>query len=295
MSFRGTAIALIGAVGLASIGPVQAQNQRVEQEDLLITDPTVAERGAWLVGASVEGWYLKLPYPAPPIYPTSPALPFNTYGDGSMSGGQYGGSVQVGYDNFWLQAKYLTGSWTGHETFTNNFKTDLKPQADAIEIILRYAFRDTKILGITPFILALYEHTKIDASRDLTSPAGARYIYTGSDQLRWVDTINTFGIGLGGLVEITDKVGFRFDGVLGRSKETERYSGFLPAYQSLANGEGTGWGGISHLSLYYRITDELTVQVGGKYAALNLTKYSGPAWDWVWGGAYVSLGWIRRF
>src|SRR5262245_63242529 len=34
---------------------------RVIEQDLLVTDPTVAARQRWLVGVGVEGWYTVLP------------------------------------------------------------------------------------------------------------------------------------------------------------------------------------------------------------------------------------------
>ncbi len=58
---------------------------------------------------------------------------------------------------------------------------------------------------------------------------------------------------------------------------------------------GTGIAGLSHLTLYYTILPEVTVQVGAKAAAIVMSNYrtTGLATGGI--GGYLSVGYIHQF
>jgi hypothetical protein len=79
---------------------------RVIEQDLFVTDPTVAARQHWLIGVGGEGWLTAFPE-----WPYVDVLS-NTLKTTTTYFHNFGGNVTIGYDDFWVQFNYRTGKGT---------------------------------------------------------------------------------------------------------------------------------------------------------------------------------------
>lgn len=95
----------------------EAEGKRVIEEQITLKDPTVAEPKKWLIGGSLEYWYISGPYDT-----------YNAAGkqvtSGNINGGMPGGNITIGYDKFTLQYSYRPGEFDIDSTYLGiNVKT----------------------------------------------------------------------------------------------------------------------------------------------------------------------------
>jgi hypothetical protein len=270
-------LAAVTALGGTCVGgPVYAQ-ARIQEENLVYTDPTMALPGRWTVGANAELW--------------GGITPWVRTQDSTQQwkGWQAGGSLSVGYDAFQLQLTGLSGSATGTSSMSNGATVHTHSGITEIEILGRYVFPSAQFWGITPYVLGGYDFVQVPQSDAVFG--NFFYPATGSSQRKLTNTFNTLFIGVGGLYEFTQNVGLRFDVEIGPSFGESKYTNFLPSMKS--DFSGTQFGFMSHLTVYWRITDDIVAQVGLKAAGIE----GGANGVQVWGaaGAFGSIGYAHRF
>jgi hypothetical protein len=258
-------------------GPV-----RVIEQDLLVTDPTVAAPRHWLVGAALEGWYV-----------TTPNAPYSTPGlSGSQTatGSAIGGNVTVGYDDIWAILSYRAGSFKDNVSlqvpFISQFTNSEK--LSEVELKFRYLFRDIQIGGMTPYALGGYHFVDVDSNKTFTTP-GPIWVATGTPTFLRADAYNSAFAGFGGIVPFNRWFGVRADIVAAASYGFQTNSNVLPGFSTKQSGPGMG--AMAHATVYFNLVENLTLQLGVKGAKLwmyNMDDYGAI-------GGYVNLGYISRF
>ena len=277
---RNITVPLVASICLAGVftcGPVYGQ-ARVQEENLVYTDPTVSLPGRWTVGANAEMWGGIIPQ-------------VKTQGSTQQwTGWQGGGSLSVGYDAFQLQLTGMTGNAFGTWHFANGALAHTHSEITEIEVLGRYVFPSAQFFGITPYIVGGYDFTQVPESDILFG----NFVWvppTGSAQRKSVNTFNTLFIGGGGLYEFTRDVGLRFDVEIGPSFGSTNNTNRLPPAQS--DFSGTQFGFMSHLTVYWRITDDIVAQVGLKAAGIQGSATGVQTWGAIAG--FGSLGYTHRF
>ncbi|MGP0090235.1 MAG: hypothetical protein ACLPKB_09795 [Xanthobacteraceae bacterium] len=280
------AIAAGIAITPALFGGVHANAQervqgRVIEENLVVTDPTVAAPQHWLVGGAVEGWFSGTPWE--PVWD----IHGNQVGTESFGYGQLGGNVTVGYDDFWAMLSYRTGSGQQTTKFSEGLNERSFPQESELEFKLRYLLRDVEIFGTTPYLLAGYNDSKLDSPLTILNP-GTYFIVTGTPLLqRSIDFSQGF-VGGGGIHPFNDRFGVRADLVLSGASVVLTESNVLPGLANRFTSPGIG--GRAHATLYYKLTDNLVASFGATAVGVADRVYF---YDYV--GVYTNLGYNIRF
>lgn len=254
------------------------EQPRVLVEEIVARDPTVPERGRWLLGGAGEVWYLNGPYDG-------------ARDDGTIEGLLPGASLYAGYDDWTLMGSYksggfnlnLTDSVTGSETIEEH---DWR----VIEGKIRYLFRDSRFLDIVPYVSAGINRTDIEDRTRLTTPNRV-FTITGSP-LIGIDTEHTSAVvGVGGILPFGDGTfGVRADvnGLLGYADE--EVVNALPGTDS--RDAGLGYGAIVHVTVYADIWSGIIMQVGGKFTYLGGTNGVTELYRT---GFFGMLGYQKRF
>jgi len=255
---------------------------RVIEQDLLVTDPTVAAPRHWLFGAALEGWYV-----------TTPNVPYTTpglSGTQTAAGSAIGGNITVGYDDIWAILSYRAGSFTDNVSlqspiisqFTNNERTS------EVELKFRYLFRDVQIGGMTPYMLGGYNFVSLDSNKTFTTPY-VIWMGTGTPTFLRTNDYNSAFAGFGGILPFNRWSGVRADIVAAATYGIQNNTNILPAFASTQT--GTGMGAMAHATVYFNLVENLTLQFGVKGARLwmfNVDNYGAI-------GGYANLGYIARF
>jgi hypothetical protein len=274
------ALAIASVIAPMLLGSAQAQ-QRVIEENLIVTDPTVAAPGHWLVGAAAEAWVSGTPWE--PVFDQN----FNQVGSMSFAYGQLGGNVTAGYDDLWAMLSYRTGS--GEQT--TNFSTGLNERSSQreseIEFKLRYLLRNLEIYGTTPYLLAGYNNILLDTPLTILNPFRV-FTATQTPVLQRAVDFNQGFAGVGGIHPINDRFGIRADLVLSVASVVMTESSVLPGFTSKFNGVGVG--GRAHATVYYKLTDNLIANLGAVAVGIQDSVYS-----YRYVGAYANLGYSVRF
>jgi hypothetical protein len=266
---------------LGASAPAFAQ-QRVQEENLVYTDPTMAPAGTFLAGIAGEFWGVG----------SALQYPVNT-GTGSqtktsyVTGYQAGGDIYLGYNNFLVQFEGLAGQ--SSTTFTaavpggtTTYKTSFPSQE--LDVSLRYAFSNVNWGGLTPYLIVGYDYLRMPVTDTLAG--GYTWTATGTPVRYRTYDYNSGYIGVGTLYEFNDKVGLRFDLDVGGSAGSETQSGVV------GTATGTGIAAFGHATVYYHFLPEWTVQLGLKAAALTMNNYIEPAGGI---GAFLSIGYLHQF
>jgi hypothetical protein len=266
-----------GEIPVAVPAPV-----RVIEQDLLVTDPTVAAPRHWLVGAAIEGWYV-----------TTPNAPYTTpglSGTQTATGSAIGGNITIGYDDVWAILSYRAGSFKDNVSLQTPLIADFAnaEKTSELELKIRYLFRDTQIAGLTPYMLVGYNFVALDANKTFTTP---HVIWTGTGTPTFLrtDDYNSAFVGLGGIVPFNRWFGMRADLVAAATYGFQNNTNILPAFSSSQT--GTGMGVMAHATVYFNLAENLTLQFGVKGAKIwmyNIDDYGAI-------GGYANLGYTVRF
>ena len=265
---------------------------RVIEQDLFVTDPTVAARQHWLIGVGGEGWLTAFPE-----WPYVDALS-NTLKSTTTYFHNFGGNVTIGYDDLWAQFNYRTGKGTQSQPFDSgpaHVDSRLDRTQSEGEIKFRYLLRDlnlgSKERVMLPYVLAGYDDITISEDHRLET-AGWFWTHTGApDKLR-TNTYKSGYLGGGVLAPFTPSFGMRADISFGAAYATQTDDNLLPGYRT---GAMSAWGLYAniHATAYYNITDGLVAQVGLKETAIFASNLDINLFGAF--GAYGSLGYIYRF
>lgn len=255
----------------------ETEGKRVIEEKILLKDPTVAEPKKWLIGGSLEYWYITGPY--------------NTYNsanqkvtEGNIKGDMPGGNIAIGYDKFTLQYSYREGKFGIDSTYLGSgVKTHEEQNQTEHEATLRYLFSSDK--PINPYVLIGYNQITLERTTDIIT-SGWTWSYNDKTRRKTETVFNSGLIGIGAIVPLTkDKnIGIRGDArFLFTDAEYTRDDGYK------VTGSGAGVGGT--LTAYWNIFKGLNLQAGGKGQLLN----GGNAGAYSKAGAFASLGYAFRF
>jgi hypothetical protein len=236
--------------------------ERVLEDSLVYDDPTVAKAGQWVGGVSFDIWKF-----------TSPVAASNTQGQ-SVSATQNltqpGVSAFVGYGDFTLMGSYRQGqSTTQYGSPVNNTGTTT---AYETEIDLRYLITPLGMKYFVPYVMASYiDHRE----NDLVS------VYqNGTQEHNWLHLRGPGG-GIGGIIPITEKFGFRIDERIISANNTN-VSNIYP-----------GLGFSTHANVfettvvgYYNFTDHINGQVGFR----SQQVHQGSNLNSTTNGVYATVG-----
>ncbi|MBF0562937.1 MAG: hypothetical protein HQL37_13170 [Alphaproteobacteria bacterium] len=265
----------------------QVAEARTQKEDLVYTDPTVPQPGKWLVGANAEDMFVVMNYDSKSSLVTNSGITTATT-TSTVIGNEVGGTFTAGYGNLWGFITYRVGEFGGTRDYSSSlgYKEDYSVQTSQIETRLRYLVPELKFWGITPFVIGGYNYTNVDSSLSIETP---RISFGGKTSLlRWNDEYHSFFGGLGGIAPFTESLGLRADA----SAAYVRGSGSYKAPFTTANTwSGNGYGGEGHVTLYYKISDTWTAQLGAK--GEFVTGDSIDAFGAF--GAYANLGYTVHF
>jgi hypothetical protein len=247
------------ALAFTSCGVIAAE--RVVEDSLVYDDPTVSKPGEWKGGVSFDLYRF-----------TSPVAAQNTQGQ-SVSATQNltqpGVSGFVGYGDFTLMASYRQGqSTTQYGSPVNNTGTT---SAYETEFDLRYLITPLAMEYFVPYVLASYlDHRESDYVT----------VYQGGVQEHNWSNARGPGAGLGGIIPITDKFGFRVDERIFSATNTNtsnlysafNYTNHLNVFQTTIVG-------------YYNITENINAQAGFRSQQVHQSTLNSTT-----NGVYATLG-----
>lgn len=245
-------------VGALLSGAAYAQT-RVVEESLVYDDPTVAKPGSWIFGASADYYN----------YTTQGAAydsNSNTYPT-TQHWSQPGASLWAGYGNFSLIASYKNGTGTTNVPAAN---TNWTTKNTETEVNLRYLITPLQMKYFVPYVMAGYIHS---VDKDTLSN-----VYINGVQEVNTTTGKGPGLGIGGIIPVTEKYGFRAD--YRRYAGTSSTTSPVPAFNTSSN--------IQFIRMtataYYNITENINAQLGVR------TQYVQNRPNTTATGGYLSLG-----
>jgi len=227
--------------------------QRVVEESLVYDDPTVAKPGRWLFGVGVDYYN----YSSRTQFTNNSGQTYNS--DTKFS--QPGASAWIGYGDFTLLSSYRQGSGTTNFPGNTGYTTDQKE----FDLSLRYLIKPLGAKYFVPYVLAGYTRLEV---KDTISPS----------QAITTTTYNAPGIGVGGIIPITEKYGLRAD--------YRRYKGTSSSQSNDPADNFNPWTQFVKITAtaYYNITDNINLQLGAR------TQYSVTVPLSTTTGGYLSLG-----
>lgn len=246
----------------------QEEKPRVIEEELVLKDPTVSAAKKWVIGGSIEYWYVGGDYE---VIEDNVVI-----AEGEIDGDMSGGNVFLGYGNWTLMGSHREGDWD-----VNLRRKDVpveytsKQDQEESEIRLRYLVRALSSRHFAPYIIFGYNEVNLKDTRTITTPG---WIWTRN----WTNvvvndyTYESLMLGIGAVVPFNKYLGIRGD----------ISAAFTDAEVTLDTGrtysdDGTGY--VAFLTGYWNIIRGLNFQVGGK--ALHL-----DGGDQV--GSYTKTGWF---
>ena len=263
--------------------PVVQEQPRVIEETLVLSDPTVAQPGKWLIGLSAEYWYVSQNW-------DRYFADGGKYSWGSISGSMPGGTITLGYDNFTVAYSYRSGSWDGESTISGRansagFETNstLKEDQTEHEITARWLFKVSP--HFNPYAMVGYSYmTKED--KETIKTAGV--VWTNNNNSNVLTSKYTFQsplIGVGAIVPFNQYFGMRIDGrLLGTFADLTKSNGYT------ANGVGAGAAAVG--TFYWNIWQGLNMQVGGKFQYMYGGTEIGGFYKY---GGFGMLGYTFKF
>lgn len=277
--FAPALLTLTAGLGFSSV----ALSQRVIEETLVVSDPTVASPRNWIVGAAAEVWYVSGDY-------VQTDNNNNKIADGNLSFTQPGGSLWVGYGDFTVL--FTARSGKGDQTLTygpgvvaaQSVTTTSEIRQKDTEIILRWLARPLSGRWVVPYGVVGYTETKFD--QDETLPAGSPpwpMINTQTRHFRY--TYKGPLLGIGAIFPITEMFGARVDGRI------KFYDAEVTSEYGKKSGSGAGADII--VTGYMNFWRGFNLQAGIKASSLNGGEELGSAVTR--GGVFGMLGYTARF
>jgi len=225
-------------IALAIISTTVCAEERVLEDSLVYDDPTVAKPGEWVYGAAIGAYYSNAN--------TSGNDPSGNTVNATQQYTQPQGSVFVGYSDVTFLLRYqkinATTQFPGN-TITNKGNTY---SAD-----LRYLVTPLQAKYFVPYVLASYFEQNENETFSYVNNSGIQQ--TGKNVAKGP------GLGIGGIVPITDKFGVRLD--------VRQYN----ATSTVTSNMFAGLSGsrniqyrIGQATAYYNLTDHINLQVGAQ-------------------------------
>jgi len=215
-------------------GGVFAQG-RVVEDSLVYDDPTVSKPGKWAFGGAIGGYYSN-----------SNTSGTDTSGNTVSASQQFTqpqGSLFAGYGDFTLLARYQKiNATTGFPSNT------MKNDGNSLSADLRWLITDLQAKYFVPYVLASY----VKQIENYTFSN-----FSGGVQQTGRTVAKGPGVGLGGIIPITEKYGIRAD--------IRQYSinsvGTSNLYSGLNSNRNIQFREVAATG-YYNITDSINFQAG---------------------------------
>lgn len=270
------------ALALGAALPGTASAQRVIEETLIFSDPTVARERNWLVGAAFEYWYISGDY-------TITANDGTTIGEGDIKYTQPGWNAYAGYGDFTVF--FTSRSGDGDLDITYGPGTMGVPQAVSTKSKVEQEDREISVRWIVakrphfaPYVVAGYSWTDYEQEEVIQTP-GFNWTATGTPTRRETIEYTAPFIGGGAIIPINERFGLRAEGRIKFYSADRTRSGF-------AKDSGDGIGGDATLTGYVNIIEGLNAQVGGRFTHLDAGDAGGTVSRWGW---FAMLGYVHRF
>ncbi|MDX8399672.1 MAG: hypothetical protein R8K20_05430 [Gallionellaceae bacterium] len=253
--------ALLGVLGVflsaMSIEAIAADN-RIIEDTLIYKDPTVASAGQWVFGGALEGFFVSGTETG--LYHGycvcgSPGL---TPQSGNVNTTKPGINLFVGRGNFTVNYAYRSSESTTQ--YSGVFSENVTRKAQEHEITARWLIRDLAT-SFTPYLYGGYLSINEDTSSRMAS--GANYSYNGKAVSPGRGKIDGLMLGIGAIIPVNEKMGFRVDG--GISSLTGTYT---RDDSYVGNGKST----TSRFTgtMYYNLPANWNVQGGARVETLKL-------------------------
>lgn len=268
---------MINMVFICNAFAQQEEKQRVIEEELVLTDPTVSFEKKWVVGGSYEYWYVGGDYET--VDDSG-----NIVSEGDIDGDMNGGNIFLGYDDWTLNFSYKEGDWDINQRFTNYpvDYTTLQEQEET-EITIRYLMRGIGFSHFVPYLIAGYNETKMEETETITT-SGWIWTYNGKAVAKYDTMYKSTMLGVGAIIPFNKYIGIRGD----------IRAAFSDAEKTRDDGKewtGSGVGYVGHLTGYWNIFKGLNLQVGYKGLSLN----GGDVGWYNKDGAFAMFGYSLKF
>lgn len=240
--------------------PIVQEQPRIIEEEIVLSDPTVAQPKKWLVGGSGELWYVWKNWIR---WDDDKAYNSDVINSGKINGGMTGGTVYAGYDNLTVSYSYRKGSWDGSSDTSNvpNATATLSQEQTEHEITGRWLFKGSK--HYNPYVLAGYNHLTRTETMSVDAAHPFTYVTPTVTVCNTERTYKSPLVGIGAIVPINKSIGVRGDLRLMYSwADWKRDDG-----KSLSK---TDVGGAVVGTGYWNIWKGLNAQLGWKYQRLGL-------------------------
>lgn len=227
-----------GLIMFATLSTGAFAQSRVIEDSLVYDDPTVARPGQWVYGAAIGAYYSN-----------SNTSGTNTSGNTVNATQQFTqpqGSIFVGYSDVTLLLRYQRISATTQfpgNTLTNNGNT--------LSADLRYLVTPFQAKYFVPYVLASY----VEQTENQT------FSYVNNSGLQQTGKVVAKGpgLGIGGIVPITEKYGVRLD-VKQYSLTSTVTSNMFAGLNSSRNLQYR----MGQVTAYYNLSDHVNIQIGGQ-------------------------------
>lgn len=253
-----------------------ALSQRVIEETLVISDPTVASPRNWIAGAAAEIWYVSGDY-------VQTDNNNNKIADGTLSFTQPGGSLWVGYGDFTVLFTARSGKGDQNLTYPSGVTTTSEIRQKDTEIILRWLARPLSARWVMPYGVVGYTETKFD--QDESMPAGSTWPTINTQTRHFRYTYKGPLLGIGAIFPITGMFGARVDGRI------KFYSAEVTSEYGKKSGSGAGADIIA--TGYMNFWRGFNLQAGIKASSLNGGEELGSSVTR--SGVFGMLGYTARF
>ncbi len=228
---------------------------RVIEDSLVYNDPTVAKAGKWVGGVSADFYAFQVPI-------TQYDSNFNPL-SATQSLNMTGLSGYAGYDDFTLMVSYRQGSSTTQMGASSIVASSTPYQT---EINLRYLATPLATKYFVPYFLVGYVGIHSNYLLNVTVNGAQENNFTN---------IQGYGGGLGGIIPLTDKWGFRIDERIYSGSVTT--TSIIPSFNTSSNSNFYQ----TTLASYYNFTEQINGQLGlrtetttGAYGSTNYGLYA---------------------
>ena len=231
---------LFSALSIAIFSGAAHAENRVVEDTLIYNDPTVAIEGKWGSGIAVDYYNLKNDTPA-------------LGGPATYKFNQYGMSGWIGLDNVSVLVSYKNGDGSSDVTFP-----DLGPAHGAnhrkeFEIDARWLMRNFSTSFLTPYVLVGYVDGRMTTVYSFEKVAG-----TIDYERKYTAPL----VGIGAIIPVNEKIGFRVDGkYLWSKNDTSTSSAGLDTLYSSYSVKRMR----ASLTGYYNIAAGFNVQAGYRF------------------------------
>ncbi len=221
------------------------------------------------IGINLEGWYVDGSY----------NLEDRTIVTNStdINGGQVGISAIIAHGDLGTIFSYRKGTFDvdleGIAFGAIPYKENTTEERKELELLVRYLLRNEYLKNLTPYVYGGINRTTLDRNKRITLGAGTST--KAASNIKYDSLLSGVGVTL----PLGHNFGIRGDIAVAFTKAKKRSSTAPAIY-----GNGIGW--VAHGTVYWNLTEHLSLEVGVKHSHLE----GGDAGYFYRTGAYGSIG-----